>query len=40
MSKLKGEADKVDEVRLNYVLCSSVFYFLLGYQNEMCEDIF
>jgi len=40
MSKLKGEADKVDEVRLNYVLCFSVFYFLLCYQSEMYEDIF
>jgi len=27
MSKLKGEVDKVDEVRLNYVLCFSVFNF-------------
>jgi len=40
MSKLKGEADKVDEVRLNYVLCFNVFYFLLCYQSEMYEDIF
>lgn len=40
MSKLKGEADKVDEVRLNYVLCFSVIYFLLCYQSEMYEDIF
>ena len=38
MSKLKGEADKVDEVRLNYVLCFSVFYFLLGFESEMYED--
>lgn len=27
MSKLEDEADKVDEVRLNYVLCFSVFIF-------------
>lgn len=40
MSKLEGEADKVDEVRLNYVLYFSVFYFLLDYQCEMYEGIF
>ena len=40
MSKLEGETDKVDEVRLDYVLCFSVFYFILGYLREMYEDFF